>query len=94
MSFEEVKHLTLREFIVIWDSYRLTSWDHTALNAALLHNLMALTHNINAKKRLPFKSMFAMHPFRKDDATSSSVHKITRKTFGALKAIGRALVRK
>lgn len=84
--------------MAIYDGYHRSQWDHTALLASYMHNLLAMTNNINAGKkgtRMKFRQLIDFNPFRRKDNNDGSAkpHRVTKKNFSVLRAIGNALVR-
>lgn len=76
--------MKLWELMMAWDSKVLADWDQTALVAAMLDGLAAVTISLHSKKRVRPRGYYHFHPYRKAGRTGM---KITAKNIGDLKVL-------
>lgn len=90
-SFNDAKDLTLTEYLWVYDSYCLSSWDHTAQLSCLLYGIQATVANaLSDKNKVKPKEPEVFNPYRVTDAPK--VNRITPANFKSLKFIGHNMV--
>lgn len=81
--------MTLRELTMLYDAHLLTTWDHTCVLTAMVHNVASVVSALAGKGKIKPKSPSDFHPYR--DKVRGKGMKLTKDNFGTLRTLGRAL---
>jgi len=83
--------MSYRHFILHYESYLLTQWDHTSNLSCLLFNINITIQNLVSKKRLTFKNPSDFHPYR--NKPKQGMRLTSSNLVDTLKPLAKALVR-
>jgi hypothetical protein len=90
-KFSDAKDLTLKEYLYIYDSFCLSSWDHTAQLSCLIHGLTSVVANaLSSKGKVKPRGPEVFNPYRVVDVPKDN--RITAANFKILKYVGHSMV--